>query len=163
MKNLSNILAIVTTFILIGCGAGTDTPHTNPAPSKSTLRIKVIETTPPPSPIGGISLKVDYDHSTVRPAGDINENPDSSVALNGALSGDGTIMSVHNDGDTLALSIINAKGFDDGEKDITIDFDLLKGVAGDGKYTVLPGSYKAFDLDGDKIKGTEVALEVTNQ
>ncbi|MBI5096300.1 MAG: hypothetical protein HZB32_01395 [Nitrospirae bacterium] len=161
---LSYFTIVLLTAIATGCGSGTDSGNKGPAPSKSTLKAEVIETIPPASPVGGMEWRVDYDQTLVRPAKDLNENPANSISLNGGLSVDGTLMMAYDNGDTLTLNIINAGGFKDGEKNITIDFDIINGTPGSTSYTIVPGTFKLFDLDGGRINnGVEIALGVTNR
>ncbi|MBI5197376.1 MAG: hypothetical protein HZA19_02085 [Nitrospirae bacterium] len=162
-KFLSFYLAGLGSFLFIGCGSGANPENPTPSPSKSVLQIDLLETAAPISTPGGIEFKVDYDQSVVKPAPGIHENATTSVSLSDALSGDRTYIMVHDNGDILTLNLLNAQGFNTGEKTIGIDFSVLNGTPGAGSYQIVPGAFKLFDLNGEKISGVEAAFKVTNQ
>lgn len=152
--------------MLIGCGSGSNPGNPTPIPSKSALQIALLETNAPISTPGAIEFKIDYDQTVVKPPPGINENAALSVSLSDALSGDSgdrTYVMVHDNGDILTLNLINANGFDTGEKTIQIDFSVLNGTPGAGSYRIVPGTFNAFDLNGERITGLEPVFEVKNQ
>ena len=157
------LLVISASCLLTGCGSGSTKGDDTNVLSKSNLRIDIIGTAPYTESPGGIELKIDYDQSVVHPAPDINQNAGKSVSLSGALAQKETYMMAYDNGDILTINLLNARGFDNGEKRVGIDFEVINGAPGVNAYRIIPGTLKLFDLNGGEMNNFEVNLAVSNQ
>ncbi|MDI7258433.1 MAG: hypothetical protein QME90_00780 [Thermodesulfobacteriota bacterium] len=162
-KILSFFLVGWGSYLLLGCGSGSNPGNSTPGLSKSVLHVALLGMDAPISTLGAIEFKIDYDQSVVKPMPDINENAKTSVSLSEAMSGNRTYVVAHDDGDILTLNLLNANGFDTGEKTIEIDFSVLNETPGVRSYQIVLDTFKLFDLNGERISGVDPALKVTNE
>ena len=152
------LLIIAGSFLLAGCGSSSSETGNSSSPAKSSLQLDFIETSPSANRPAGIEFKIDYDQSLVRPDPDVNKDAERSVLLSGGLARKETYMMAYDNGDIITINLLNARGFDNGGKQIRISFDVLNHTSGIITYHITPGTLKIFDLNGGEMDNFEVIL-----